>query len=113
MTKRKQLAVRRNLLQRKLHHQHMSMWQVSDGTLLRTLKRHKYYVWSVAFSPDGAILASGSGDHIVRMWRVSDGKLLCKLEGHTKKVNSVAFSPDGKTLASGSDDKTVWLWRVK
>jgi len=68
-------------------------------------------VKSVAFSPDGQNLASGSDDTTVRLWRVSDGALLRILVGHTNWVSSVVFSPDGQTLASGSWDKTVRLWK--
>jgi WD40 repeat protein len=88
------------------------LWQVSDGAPLRTLEGHTNSVRSVAFSPDGQILASGSWDTTVRLWRVADGRCLCILEGHTDLVWSVAFSPDGQTLASGSDDKTVRLWQI-
>ena len=73
---------------------------------------HKGWVSSVAFSPDGKMLASGSHDETVRLWRVSDGSLLRTLEGHTAAVSNVAFSPDGQTLASGAQDHTVRLWRV-
>ena len=68
------------------------------------------WVASVAFSPDGATLASGSWDNTVRLWGVADGRLLRTLD--TDGVESVAFSPDGATLASGSVDGTVRLWRV-
>src|SRR5271165_4292311 len=67
-------------------------------------------VSSVAWSPDGKTLASGSDDHTVKLWEVATAKLLSTLEGHAGSVLSVAWSPDGKTLASGSGDNTVKLW---
>ncbi len=68
--------------------------------------------FSVAFSPDGQILASGYADGTLVLWRVGDGKLVNSLEGHEDAVLSVSFSPDGQTLASGSRDGAVRLWRV-
>jgi WD domain, G-beta repeat len=77
------------------------------------LTGHTDQVLSVAFSPDGKTLASGSADHAVRLWDVATGDPIGDpLTGHTGRVWSVAFSPDGKTLASGSDDATVRLWDV-
>jgi WD40 repeat protein/tRNA A-37 threonylcarbamoyl transferase component Bud32 len=70
------------------------------------------WVTSVAFSPDGGLLACGSDDGTVRLWRASDGGLVDVLKGHTRDVWSVAFSPDGGRLASGSGDGTVRLWWV-
>jgi len=73
---------------------------------------HLSTVATVAMSPDGAIMASGSYDLTIKLWRVSDGALLRTLPGHLAEVRSVAFSPDGSMLVSGSSDRTVKIWRV-
>jgi WD40 repeat protein len=65
---------------------------------------------SLAFAPDGKLLACGSSDYNVRVWEVQTGALKFTLKGHTDVVELVAFSPDGKMLASASSDKTVKLW---
>lgn len=70
-------------------------------------------VSSIAFSPDGRIIASAGGDDGgIRLWDLVTGMLKRTLKGHSRLVASVVFSPDGKTLASGSDDLTVKLWNV-
>ena len=73
---------------------------------------HTSVVRSVAFSPDGKTLASGSWDDTIKLWDVATGKETRTLAGQTAYVLSVAFSPDGKTLASGSEDDTIKLWDV-
>ncbi|MDM3860927.1 MAG: hypothetical protein PT118_13995 [Aphanizomenon gracile PMC644.10] len=83
------------------------------GNLLQTLTGHSELVYSVAYSPDGQTLASGSGDNTIKLWNVKTGNLLQTLFGHSNWVNSVAYSPDGQTLASGSGDNTIKLWNVK
>src|SRR5215471_14433637 len=77
---------------------------------LYTLKAHKDDVKSVAFSPDGKLLASSSQDKTVRVWEAATGKEVRTLRGHTAAVQSVAFSPDGKSLASASLDETLKVW---
>ena len=76
------------------------------------MKDTRSSVNSVAFSPDGSRLASGSWDETIRLWNATTGKLMATLRGHTNDVNSVAFSPDGSRLASGSTDGTIRLWDV-
>jgi WD40 repeat protein/tRNA A-37 threonylcarbamoyl transferase component Bud32 len=80
--------------------------------LVNTFTGHSYWVDSVAFSPDGQILASGSDDKTIKLWNIPTGQLKTTLTGHSTPVNSVAFSPDGQTLASGSYDHTIKLWNI-
>ncbi|MBR8834889.1 MAG: NACHT domain-containing protein [Stigonema ocellatum SAG 48.90 = DSM 106950] len=77
-----------------------------------TLQGHTSWVCSVAFSPDGTMLASASSDQTLKLWDVSQGRCLKTLLGHTRWVSSVAFSPDGTTLVSCGGDNTLRLWDV-
>jgi serine/threonine protein kinase len=88
------------------------IFETTFGSLIRTLEGHNGGVYSVVFSPDGRMLASGSGDETIKLWEVGSGSLLRTLEGHNDWVTSVVFSPDGRMLASGSGDETIKLWEV-
>jgi WD40 repeat protein len=78
------------------------------------LRGHDDWVSSVAFSPDGKILASGSGDKTIILWNPQSHQQIEEpLRGHDAGVSSVAFSPDGRILASGGADASVILWDVE
>jgi len=84
----------------------------SRASPARMLLGHTDWVNSVAFSPDGRILASGSADRTIKLWQVSDGHLLQTLSQDSGGVTSVAFSVDGRVLASGTDETEINLWRT-
>lgn len=69
-------------------------------------------IWSVVFSPDGKMIATGSSDNTANLWDVNSGKLIHDFRDHTNTISSVALSPDGEWLASGSLDKTVKVWNT-
>jgi len=90
----------------------VALWRADDGSLLHTLTGHSDLVRSIAFSPDGAILASGSRDGIVRLWDVQAGTFLRVLGESRSRLSDLRFSPDGLALAAWLEYRKVIVWQV-
>ncbi len=82
------------------------------GVAYRTLAGHRDIVWTAAFSPNGAQIASSSSDGEVRLWSADDGGVDL-LVGHKGRVSALAFSPSGQDLATASYDHTIRIWPVR
>ena len=96
----------------------IELWDVRTGSCRHTFSAHKSSfldgaIESIAFSPNGEILASGganNSDKTIKLWNPTTCELRQTLEGHQKGISALAFSPDGQTLISGSYDQTVRIW---
>ncbi len=88
------------------------LFNLKDGSLIRTIQGHRDAVYAAELSPDGKLLATGSYDQKVKLWNVETGAEVRTLHGHNDAVYDVAFHPSGQILASASGDRTVKLWNV-
>jgi WD40 repeat protein len=79
---------------------------------VRRFTGHESTVWSVAVTPDGKFVVSGSDDKTVRLWDLATGKEVRRFTGHEAPVYRVAVTPDGQYVVSGSGDKTVRVWYI-
>ncbi|KIJ51659.1 hypothetical protein M422DRAFT_243977 [Sphaerobolus stellatus SS14] len=87
--------------------------RLKEWSQIKQIIRGHGSVHSVAFSPDGQYIVSGSSDKTIQIWDSSTGKLVGEpLRGHSDSVTCVAYSPDGESIVSGSYDKTIRIWNV-
>jgi Tol biopolymer transport system component len=90
----------------------VKIWNTSTGALLRTITGHSQAVVSVAYSPDGSLIASSGDDCTARLWRADDGAEVHRLTGGASHVYAVAFSGDGEWLASAGQERnqlgSIW-----
>lgn len=84
------------------------LWDTKSGKLIRTFVGHQERVISIAFSPDGHSILTGSEDKTARVWDVATGRELRRFSGHSTWVYSVAFSPDGRFFLTTGDDVRLW-----
>ncbi len=91
----------------------MRLWNVNTGRCLQILQGHTDWAYTVAFHPQGDIVASGSADCTIKLWNWHTGQCLQTFTGHRDKIFAIAFSPDGKIFASASADQTVRLWNCE
>jgi WD40 repeat protein len=85
-------------------------WEPTPSPLLRSFDGHTGVVMSVAVTPDGQQVISGSWDKTIKVWDLASGSIIRSLEGHTEFVTSVVVTSDGKQVVSGSGDKTLRVW---
>jgi len=88
------------------------IWDAATGELRKTFAGHSDVIVTVAFSPDGKLLATGSVDKYVKIWDLALGKELRTLAGHTADILNVTFSADSTKLGTASADGTAKLWDV-
>ena len=84
------------------------LWDASTGIHKQKFIGHRSSVRSLAFSPDGTILASGSLDKTIRLWDAATGLHRKTLIGHTEGVTRIVFSPDGQTVATVGGEVRLW-----
>lgn len=90
----------------------VSIWNTATWKRTHRLRGQNDSLYSLAVSPNGRVLATGSYDQSIQLWDATSGSKLRTLTGHNGPVNRLAFHPAGKIIASASGDRTVKLWSV-
>ncbi|KAJ7200176.1 hypothetical protein GGX14DRAFT_572287 [Mycena pura] len=89
----------------------VKIWDARAGTVMRTLGGHNWAIYALAFSKDGSMLASGSGDATVLVWDVSSGNLLSFLGPHESWIMRVEFTEEDQNITSRTPEDT-YTWNI-
>lgn len=95
-----------------VNYKEIYLYDTVTGETKHILKRDQDYITSMAFSPDGKTLASGSKDQTIYLWDVDSGAHKQTLRGHPAEVTRLSFNPGSSTLTSISKDNTIYLWDI-
>jgi len=90
----------------------IKLWNPDSDKPLGELTGHQAWICTLAFSPDGTLLASGSADQTIRLWDTKTWTEITTLRGHDDEVYSLAFSADGRRMITGGKDGSVRLWQI-
>lgn len=88
----------------------IKIWDAATGAAVRELKGHEFFMYAVAWSADGRLLATASADGTARLWDARTGAEVRRLAGHAAPVRDVQFSPDGRLVLTRSQDNAVRLY---
>ena len=86
------------------------IYDLERGRELQRIESGIGFPYTVAWSPDGKVIAAATSDHKIGLWDVESGKLMHVLQGHTNRTESLAWHPSGRRLASGCVNGSVRLW---
>ena len=91
----------------------VSIWDVPQGALVRTLEGHGWLIWGIEWSRERDILVSAGADGTVRWWNLEQGVNLATVQAHEAWARAVRVSPHGKTVASCGEDGVIKLWDMQ
>jgi WD40 repeat protein len=91
----------------------VAVWDPADGKKVRSLRPKSGGFFTVAFRPDGRLLAAAGTDRLIHIWEEKSGREVLTLRGHDNDIMRLAFSGDGRYLVSCGQDWTVRVWDLK
>ena len=90
----------------------MRLWDLDSGSQVAKLTGHTRDVWSVAFHPQGKLIASAGEDQMVRIWNVETQKEVGAFRGSTGMILNVRFVPEADAIIAAGKDGAVRMWRL-